>query len=143
MIVVDTNLLLYAYNATSVHHERARLWLEETLTGSGHVGLPWVVIFGFIRIGTDPRAHTEPFRVEEAAEIVTEWLARRNVIALTPGPRHWDIVRELLIRGQARGPLAMDAHIAAHAIEHGAILATNDRDFTRFEGLRVVNPVAG
>jgi len=35
----------------------------------------------------------------------------------------------------------MDAHLAALAIEHGAILATSDRDFTRFPGLKFFNPL--
>ncbi len=44
--------------------------------------------------------------------------------------------------GQARGPLVMDAHLAALTIEHGAILATTDRDFKRFDGLRTIDPTA-
>ena len=141
MIVIDTNLLLYAYNESSAHHRRARAWMEGVFSGGETVGLPWTVIFGFVRIGTDPRAHTAPFTMEEMTAVVSEWLARENVMALAPGPRHWQIARGLLTEGQARGPLAMDAHIAAHAIEHGAVLATNDRDFARFVGLRLVNPL--
>ncbi len=34
-------------------------------------------------------------------------------------------------------PLILDAHLAALAIEHGATLCTNDRDFLRFPGLQV------
>ena len=36
----------------------------------------------------------------------------------------------------------MDAHLAALAAEHGASIATSDRDFTRFPDIRIVNPVA-
>jgi toxin-antitoxin system PIN domain toxin len=128
VIVIDTSLLLYAYNAASAHHRSAREWLEATFSGREHVGLPWTVIFGFIRISTNSRAHAEPFTLEEITATVSDWLARKNIVALSPGPRHWEIVTDLLIGGQARGPMAMDAHIAAHAIEHGATLATNDRD---------------
>ena len=38
-------------------------------------------------------------------------------------------------------PLIMDAHLAARAIEHGATLCTNDRDFLRFPGLKVEFPL--
>ena len=54
----------------------------------------------------------------------------------------WQILRELITKGQAHGPLITDAHLAALAIEHGATLATTDRDFTRFPGLRILNPLA-
>jgi hypothetical protein len=35
----------------------------------------------------------------------------------------------------------MDAHLAALAIEHGATLATTDRDYARFPGLKFFNPL--
>ena len=142
MIVVDANVLLYAYNATSVFHERARAWVEQVFSGAEQIGLPWIVLVAFIRIATDPRAHTDPFTMEEAARIVDQWLTREPVAPLSPGPRHWQLLRQLLTSGQARGPLATDAHIAAHALEHGAVVATHDRDFSRFEGLRLIDPLA-
>ncbi|MGH9363717.1 MAG: type II toxin-antitoxin system VapC family toxin [Thermoanaerobaculia bacterium] len=37
----------------------------------------------------------------------------------------------------------MDAHLAALAIEHGATLCTNDRDFARFPNLRTFHPLSG
>jgi predicted nucleic acid-binding protein len=43
--------------------------------------------------------------------------------------------------GQATGSLVMDAHLAALAIEHGARLATTDRDFSRFPTLPNSNPL--
>jgi predicted nucleic acid-binding protein len=58
-----------------------------------------------------------------------------------PTPRHWTTLREMLVSGQARGPLASDAHIAALAREHGATIYSTDRDFLRFPGVRVVNPL--
>jgi predicted nucleic acid-binding protein len=38
--------------------------------------------------------------------------------------------------------MLMDAHLAALAIEHGATVCTADRDFRRFKGVRVVDPLA-
>lgn len=52
MILVDANLLIYAIAADSPHHERAKRWLEEILSGSSWVGLPWIVILDFLRITT-------------------------------------------------------------------------------------------
>lgn len=44
--------------------------------------------------------------------------------------------------GQAAGPFVMDAILAAIAVEHGATLCTTDGDFSRFSGLRWINPLA-
>jgi uncharacterized protein len=35
-----------------------------------------------------------------------------------------------------------DAALAALAIEHGATLCTSDRDFSRFQGVKLHNPLA-
>jgi len=35
----------------------------------------------------------------------------------------------------------MDAHLAALTIEHGAMLYSTDRDFSRFPGLKWKNPL--
>lgn len=53
-----------------------------------------------------------------------------------------ELLRDTASAGQARGPLLMDAHIAALTVEHGAKLATTDRGFARFPGLRFRDPIA-
>jgi len=143
LIIVDANLLLYAYDASSQFHRSARSWLEAQLSGSGPVGLPWAVTLAFLRIATNPRAMTHPLTVDEATEIVSSWLELLSVAIPGPGTGHWEILARLLSTSQARGPLASDAHLAALALEHGALLATTDRDFTRFDGLRVLDPLRG
>jgi uncharacterized protein len=142
VILVDANILLYAYDPSSPHHEAARVWLEITLSKPEAVGISWLTILAFLRISTNPRVLQHPFSVAEAVLIVSGWLERPTVTIAHPGERHWEIMRDLLIKGQARGPLVMDTHLAALAVEHGAALATSDRDFTRFPGLRVLSPLS-
>ncbi len=143
MILVDANLLLYAYDKSAERHKEARRWLEEHLSGEDVVALSWHSITAFLRISTNPRAYLVPLAIGEAIGIVTEWLHCETVTILIPGKRHWAIFKELLEEGQAAGPLVMDAHVAALAIEHGATLCTTDRDFSRFQGLRAWNPLLG
>lgn len=80
--------------------------------------------------------------MEQGVEIVDQWFEQPNVHFLAPGELHWGILRQLIIEGQARGPLLTDAQLAALTIEHGGILHTTDRDFARFPGLRWTNPIA-
>ena len=141
MILVDANLLLHAYDPSSPRHVAARNWFEATLSKPEPVGLAWITLLAFVRIGTNPRPLEHPLTIAEAGTIVSEWLEHPNVTLLNPGERHWPILRDLMTRGQARGPLVTDAHLAALAIEHGAELATTDRDFARFPGLKFFNPL--
>ena len=110
--------------------------------GTGLVRFAWVTLWAFISIATNPRVFEHPLSVAEADAVVSSWLAQPAAGVLDPGERHWEILRGLLKEGQAAGTLAMDAALAAIAIEHGATLCTTDRDFTRFPGLDWVNPIA-
>ena len=144
MILVDANLLLYAHEADGDERsERARAWLEDLLVTEPDVRIGLATLLAFIRIATDPRVYERPRPPSEAIEIVEGLLARPNVTMATPGGRHWGSLAAVAASGRARGPLLMDAHLAALAIEHGATLATTDRDFTRFAGLRHVDPIPG
>lgn len=143
MIFVDANLLLYAHDAGDRRHEPARDWLERLLTTEPDVRFGLVTILAFVRIATDPRVYAHPRTSVEAIGIVDRLLARPNVSIASPGERHWRTLADLAATGKARGPLLTDAHLAALAIEHGATLATTDRDFSRFSGLRSVDPLAG
>jgi len=137
LILLDANVLLYAYHRGDPHHAAARAFLEGTLNGDEPVGIPWVSIVAFVRIVTNPRVYERPMTISEACEIVDSWFARPNVVAISPAPRHWNHLRALLIDGQATANLASDAHLAALALENGATLVTTDRDFSRFSGLRL------
>ena len=141
MKVLDLNLLLYAVNRDSPRHADAKTWLEETLSGDEHVGLPWAVILGFIRLSTNPRVLPNPITTEQAVAVVDSWLALPAVSPLDPGAEHWRTFRELLLHAGAAGNLTTDAHLAALAIEHGAELCSTDADFARFPRLRLSNPL--
>jgi toxin-antitoxin system PIN domain toxin len=142
MILVDANLLLYAYDPNAVLHEASRRWLEATLSGTPLVRFTWLTVWAFLRIATNPRVFERPLSAEEAEHHVSSWLSQPSAGILEPGERHWEILQQLTREGQASGPLVMDAALAAIAIEHGATLCTTDRDFARFPGLIWKNPVA-
>ena len=142
MIVLDANILLYAYDAASDQHAKARAWVEEVLSGTDPVGLPWQTITAFVRIVTNPRLSGKRFTPSEVIDLVDQWVTQPNVRLLGPGDHHWSFLRQTILEGQARGPLITDAQLAALTIEHGGMLCTTDRDFSRFPGLRWQNPLA-
>jgi toxin-antitoxin system PIN domain toxin len=142
MILVDANVMLYAYHPRAVQHESCRKWIEQAFSGTAPVGLPWLTIWAFLRISTNPRAFEKPLTIAEAAQVVSSWLSVPVVQVVEPGERHWEILGRVLVEAQVSGPLVTDAALAALALEHGAAICTTDRDFTRFAGIRIVEPTA-
>ena len=143
MIVPDINLLLYAYDAGSPFHSRAAAWWQTCLSGTEPVGLAQVVVFGFVRNGTNKRVFQNPLTPTEAAEHIRSWQAQPVVQILEPQADHVTQVLGLLETLGTAGNLVTDAQLAALAIEHGAVLHTADADFLRFRGLRWLNPITG
>ncbi len=141
MILVDANLLLYAYHPRAERHEPSRVWLEAALGGTELVRFAWLTLWAFLRIGTSSRVFEYPLSTAEAGTAISSWLAQPAAGILEPGERHWDILRGLMREAQTTGPLVMDAVVAAIALEHGATLCTTDRDFARFPGLKWMNPL--
>jgi toxin-antitoxin system PIN domain toxin len=141
VILVDANLLLYAYDPDSLQHEASRRWLEDVLSGADFVRFAWLTIWAFMRISTSAQVFVRPLSAAEAHAAVMSWLEQPNAGVVEPGDRHLEILSDLLQRGQAAGALVMDAALAAIAIEHGATLCSTDRDFSRFAGLDWINPI--
>lgn len=142
MILIDANLLLYAYDPRAAQHPAARRWLERTLSEPALVRFAWLTLWAFLRISTNPRVYEHPLTMPEAEGHVSAWLAQPSAGILEPGDRHWTVLRDLTRDGQTSASLVMDAALAAIAIEHGATLYTTDRDFARFADLRWTNPIA-
>ena len=141
MIVPDANLLLYAYDRSSVFHDRARGWWDDCLSASEPVGLTHPTLFAFLRVATNPRASANPMTLEEAAEHVFMWLGRRVCQVLQPPSDHVTDVIALLKGTGTGGNLVTDAQIAALAQTYRAVVHTADRDFLRFEAVRCHFPL--
>ena len=141
MILVDANILLHAYNGGSPQHQAAKKWWEQQLSGTQAVRLAWTTILAFLRIGTHFRVFSHPMAMKEAVSAVSSWLIRPMVDILHPSTTHWTTLSQLLINSGIHANLTSDAHLAALAIEHGAILVSSDLDFSRFKGLLWNNPL--
>jgi toxin-antitoxin system PIN domain toxin len=142
LILVDANVLLYAYHPRAEAHERCRAWMEQAFSGEEPVAIAWVTVLAFVRISTNPRVFEQPLLASEALAAVASWLERPSVSVLEAGEACWEIFRELVVDAQVAGSLVMDAFLAAVALENGATLATTDRDFSRFSKLKLFNPAA-
>ena len=141
MIVPDINLLLYANIDGFPEHAAARDWWQDVMNSDEPVALVSPVVFGFIRISTNPRVFDPPLSAEGAVSRVESWLAAPHVQYVIPGPRHLDIAFRLLRDLGTAANLTTDVQLASLAIEYQAELHSTDTDFARFSQLRWINPL--
>ncbi len=142
MRLVDVNVLLYAIDETSAHHGLVRKRWQALLDDDESIGIPWIVISGFLRLSTNPRIFPDALAPEAAFDFVEEWLGRPNVFIPLEKPDHAQVLRRLVTESGTAGNLVTDAHLAAFGITYDATVLSCDRDFMRFAALRTENPLA-
>jgi toxin-antitoxin system PIN domain toxin len=141
MIVSDLNCLIHAYNTLSPLNTEAIKWLTARMEDPEPFVLLPAVVFGFIRITTNPRIFEEPFTVSETSAIVSDWLSRPQVRLADTDMTDVRKALELLESAGTAGNLTTDAQIAALAMRLNAEVHTTDTDFARFPALRWLNPL--
>ena len=134
-MVPDANVLVYAVDTGSHHHETARTFLERALSGTETIGFAWIVLVAFLRLTTNTRLFTAALPLGTSVEVVRGWLAQPPAVIIEPSDRHLDTMKELLNPLGSAGNLVNDAHLAALASHHGGTVITFDSDFGRFAGL--------
>ena len=140
LVVPDANVLVYAFRADSPDHDAYADWLNGALRAD-RIGVADTILSGFVRIVTHPRIYTEPTPLGAALAYVRHLLNSPNTDWLRQGPSAWEKFDALASEDVAvRGNLVPDAHIAALCLANGARLATRDRGFARFPGLKSFDP---
>lgn len=140
MKLVDANVLLYAVNEDALHHDTARGWLDGALSGDASVGFAWLALVAFVRLSTKAGVFPAALPVGRALDVVDAWLSAPTAALVEPTARHPAVLRSVLAAAPAGGNIVNDAHLAALAIEHNAVIVSFDSDFERFDGVRWERP---
>ena len=142
MIVLDANLLIYAYDIQAAQHSPAREWLETKFSESETIALPWEAVTAFLRITTQGGPLKAPFTMQHAIGIVESWLQQPQVLFLFPNGTTWIALKRLLLESNVSGRSVTDAQFAAAAVAQNAALYSGDYGFKRFRNLDWKNPLA-
>ncbi len=144
MIAVDSNVLVYAHREDSPWHDAAYVRLLRLAEGRAPWAIPWPCVHEFLAIVTHARIYTPPTPLEVALDQVDAWMESPSLVLLSESENYWREIREILHAGRVGGPQVHDARVAALCRQHGVTeLWTADRDFGRFPGLTVRNPLVG
>jgi uncharacterized protein len=142
MIGLETNLLVYAHREDSPWHECAYAKMAELVEGRSSWAIPWPCLHEFLAIVTHPRIYRPPTPLAQAIDQIEAWLEAPSLVVLSEADGYWPELRTVLETSRVVGPRVHDARVAALCRLHGVReLWTADRDFSRFPGLVVRNPL--
>lgn len=140
-VTFNVNLLLYASDASSHFHERAIEILREYADGPEIVYLFWPVVMGYLRIATHPAIFDNPLSPEDALANVEGLIGRSNVRAPGEDEGLLQMFREACGGLTVRGNLVPDAHLVALMRQYDVrTIVSHDRDFRKFDGVKVLDP---
>jgi toxin-antitoxin system PIN domain toxin len=144
MIGIDSNLLVYAHREDSPWHAAAFDRVVQLAEGRTPWAIPWPCIHEFLAIVTHPRIYSPPTPLAKAIDQVEAWLESPSLVLISESEEYWPELRTILQTGRVCGPQVHDARVAALCQQHGVSeLWSADRDFGRFPGLIVRNPLVG
>ncbi len=144
MIALDTNILVYAHRKDSPWYPVAYGCIQVLADGRDAWAIPWTCLHEFLGIVTHPRVYAPASPMEVALDQVNAWMESPSLVLISETGHYWSRLQELLRSTRASGPKVHDARIAALCFDHGITeLWTADRDFSRFPGLKVRNPLVG
>jgi len=143
VLVVDTNVLVYAADGDSPFHAACRGWLERQRGRVDAWYTTWPILYEFLRVTTHPRVMRRPWSVLGAWDFVAVLLASPGLSVLVPTQRHAEVAGQVMAElPHLAGNLLHDAHTAILMREHGIRrVCTRDMDFHRFPFLEVVDPI--
>ena len=142
MIALDTNILVYSHRRESPFHSAAAKLVKSLAEGTVSWAIPWPCVHEFLAIVTHPRIYQPPTPTSQATAQVGAWLESPSIALLGETADHFAQLQEMLERTSVVGSAIHDAKIAAICASHGVSkLYSADRDFSRFRGLQVENPL--
>lgn len=140
---IDVNILLYASDVGCAEHAKAGAFLADCAASRELLCLAWPTLMGYLRMATHPAIFKQPMSHDEAARNVDALLALPQVRTIGEDEDFWPLYRRLAAELPVRGNLVPAAHLAALLRQHGVkTIYTRDRDFRKFSGLDVRDPLA-
>ena len=134
MVLVDTNVLVHAYNADSPTRDIAADVLQALANGSEDWYLSWGIVYEFLRVSTHPRVFRNPASLAQANGFVRDLLDSPMCHSIAQTPAHGlYLTRSLEETPRLSGNILHDFHTAVLMREHGiGDIFTFDRDFLTF-----------
>lgn len=140
--LLDTNILVYAADETSVYHQDAIILREKGLRGEIPLCICPQVLTEFFAIVTDPRRVNNPRTPAEARSEIKKYIQSKNILKIYPGPDIIKRILDLLTRYEVSKQEIFDLQLVATMLANNVvrIYTYNQDDFSRYPEIEVLSP---
>lgn len=141
MILVDSNIFIYAYDSNSPFHKRAKDFLEEKSLTLGEICITPQVMLEFFGIVT--QKVKKPLSGNAAIAIIDEITSNKNILCVLPGETSFRTALKLAERHNIVGRDIFDLQLITTMLDNDiATLATHNlKDFTKFSEITTIDPL--
>ena len=139
--LIDTNIIVYAYNLDSDPHKEAFNILQDALNNKMRAFIADKSLYEFYAIITDPKRVEKPVSAKEAIQAIN-FIKSSHIKIIMPTLNSMNILIELLEKYNIEKQRIFDIVLAAMAIDNHieTILTRNDKDFSMLAEINVINP---
>ena len=142
MIAVDSNILIYAHREDSQWHKPALKRLTDLVESQAPWAITWPSVHEFLSIVTNARVYRPATPLARAFDQVEAWMESPSLHILGEPAGYWEELKRVMLSGRISGSATHDARIFTICRLNGVReFWSADRDFSRFTGVRVVNPL--
>ncbi len=142
MVLLDTNVLVYAHAAESPFHDTARRLRDQALDGQLDACLSPQILCEFFATCTNPRLFHPPLTSKEASRELLAYWSETRLKKILPRESTIDRLAALADRHRLRGQQIFDGLLVATMLDNSVrtIYTLNTKDFEIYTELHVINP---
>lgn len=136
MILIDSNLIVYALNRSSPKHKKVQEFLQANVS---RIALSYQNILETIRVLTHHK-FSHRLKISEVIEAINHFLEVATII--TPSDSTIYLTIELINKHKLSSNRIFDAYLAATALSNSinTIATDNTKDFKKFTQIKTLNP---
>lgn len=141
-VLLDTNVLIYAFTEKATHHQAARALLDQAKEESANLVVVPQVVSEFYAVATNPRQMVEARKPHEVLEVIRILLELPGLTLLPTPPdvvtRWLELVNQRPVTGQKIFDVQLVATMLGNDVHR--IYTFNTADFEAFEEIDTLKP---
>lgn len=142
MILIDTNIIVFAHNADSPHQQKANQLIEDVLNLKFEACISHQNLLEFFSIVTNSRRVEKPLSSQEAFFLIETYLSSSRIIKIYPSIKTFSHTISLSQKLSLAKAEIFDCYLVATMLENNVftIYTENTAHFKCYKNIKVINP---